>query len=55
MEDSFNFLLLFFALVSYGLLEFFVKSKNHKKVDAIFNRAIKALKTKEVKNISAII
>ena len=29
MEDSFNFLLLFFALVSYGLLEFFVKSKNH--------------------------
>lgn len=32
-----------------------LKSKNSKKVDTIFNRANKALKTKQVKNLSAIL
>lgn len=39
----------------YLCLPKIIKSKNSKKVDSIFNRASKALKTKEVKNLSAII
>jgi hypothetical protein len=39
----------------YACLPRFVKSKNPKKIDSIFNRATKSLKTKEVKSISAVI
>ena len=39
----------------YSSLPKFVQSKNGSKVDAISARATKALKAKEVKNISAII
>ena len=38
----------------YRYLPKFVKSKNPKKVDAVFDRAAKALKTKSVKDVSVL-
>lgn len=39
----------------YLCLPKILKSKNSKKIDTIFNRANKALKTKSVKNLSTIL
>lgn len=55
-EDMFgkqDFVIIPKSLFSY--LPKFIKSKNPKKVDSIFNRAEKALKMKEVKSVSAIL